>query len=1363
MFDPAAAPTIVATDWRRHLHPASVSWLQNDLGQPTEVQRRGWDSIATGADTLIAAPTGSGKTLAAFLLMVDKLVRQALAGELEQQCQLLYVSPLKALSNDIDKNLQQPLRGINAELERLGLGPVSISSFVRTGDTTMAERARAARRSPHIVVTTPESLYIMLTSASGRNTLASVRWLIVDEVHALLSNKRGAHLALSLERLQHLVQSNGRSRPQRIGLSATQKPMQAVADFLTGGQSASCNLVNLGHQRAWDLQLELPRTELSALLDQEVWGEIYDRLAELAREHRTTLVFVNTRRLAERAARHLSERLSADLVATHHGSLSREHRLRAEQRLKNGELRLLIATASLELGLDIGEIDLVCQIASPRRINTFLQRVGRSGHKHDQTPKGRLFPISRDDLLECSALLQAVRAGELDSLLLPEAPLDVLAQQLVALVACEQWQEDELYALVRRAFYYRELERADFDTILGMLAEGYNTRRGRRNAYIYRDAINKQLRARRGARLTAITNAGTIPDNFDSLVILEPAGVVIGSVSEDFAFESLAGNIFQLGNATYRILKSESGALRVEDAGNQPPNIPFWFGEAPARSDELSAAVARLRSAYDQHGKLPELDGPALEQLEHYLAISKAALGVLPSLDTIVFERFFDEVGDMHLVLHSVYGARINRAWGLALRKRFCRNFNFELQASASEECIVLSLGPTHSFELAEVANYLSARSAREVLIQALLDSPIFATRWRWVGSVALALPRQRGGKRLAPQLQRMNAEDLIALVFPDQLACLENIVGEREIPDHPLIAQTISDCLHEVMDVDGFLQLLDQLASGAVRVVCRDLTEASPMAQEILQARPYQFLDDGEAEERRTQAVKARRFITTEDAARLSSLDLNAIDSVKAQAWPQALDADDLHDALMVVGALLLDELSPAQSQLLEALIKAGRARKLLQPPCCCAQERWTQWQALQSQPESSEAEEALLELTRGYLSVSGPVTAASIAARLRVTPSGVQQALLKLEGEGLALRGSFDPRLAASEQWCDRVLLARIHRLSVNRLRAQVEAVSKQDFLSFLIRWHQLDQPGAGATSLSARLQQLEGYAAPASLWEASLLAARVQDYSSIDLDQLCAGGRFIWCRRPQPGGTGGTLKNAPVYILPRAQAGYWLPPQADWPQRLSASAQRVLEWLEANGASFFADIVDASRLLPSQAEAVLAELAAAGLVNSDSFAGLRALISSDNSRQARWRKLQGVHRFEHAGRWQALRYRQVPDDQRAERVAWVLLQRYGVVFRALLSLETAPMPKWRELAYNYRRLEARGELRGGYFVAGVSGEQYALPEVLPLLRQVRFDAPEPVRVSSFDPLNLSGALSAQRHPAQVRTQLVVPTDFS
>ncbi|MDL1863458.1 DEAD/DEAH box helicase, partial [Betaproteobacteria bacterium PRO7] len=921
-------------------HPAVAKWFASAFAAPTAAQVEAWPAIKAGKHALVAAPTGSGKTLAAFLAAIDSLVREGIEHGLRDETQVVYVSPLKALSNDIRKNLEAPLAGIRAELEALGLPDVEIRTLVRTGDTPAAERESMRKRPPHIVVTTPESLYILLTSKSGRKMLATTRTVIVDEIHALAPNKRGAHLALSLQRLEALA---GRELV-RVGLSATQKPIELIARFLVGAGN-ECTIVDTGHVRERDLAVELPSSPLEAVMSGEVWTQVYDRLAELVREHRTTLIFVNTRRLAERVARHLSERIGEQYVTAHHGSLARELRLDAEQRLKRGELRALVATASLELGIDIGDVDLVCQIGSTRSIAAFLQRVGRSGHAVGGTPKGRLFPLSRDELVECAALLDAVRRGELDRISLPDRPLDVLAQQIVAEVALQEWKEDELFALYQRATPYAALAREEFTEVVRMLADGFHSRRGRTSAHLHRDAVNGVLRGRRGAALAAVTSGGTIPDTADYAVVLEPQAQTIGTVNEDFAVESLAGDVFQLGNQSYRIVRVERGTVRVEDAKGQPPSVPFWLGEAPGRSDELSQSVSRLRATIAQRldaggrdAALSWLTGtvglaPAVaEQIVDYLAAAKAALGCLPTQSSVVLERFFDEAGGMQLVVHSPFGSRLNRAWGLALRKRFCRKFDFELQAAATEDAIVLSLATAHSFPLEDVARYLAAATVRPLLVQALLAAPMFPTRWRWNATVALALLRFRGGKKVAPQLQRMFAEDLLATIFPDQVACGENIVGDREIPDHPLVRQTIGDCLHEAMDIEGLERLLAAIEKDEVEVLARDLTEPSPLALEILSARPYAFLDDAPLEERRTQAVLARRFLDAESATDLGKLDADAIARVREEVWPEARTADELHDALMSIGFLTDAEIDarPEWRPLLDELAASSRATRL-------------------------------------------------------------------------------------------------------------------------------------------------------------------------------------------------------------------------------------------------------------------------------------------------------------------------------------------------------------------------------------------------------------------------------------------------
>jgi len=1386
----------------QHFHPAVARWFAATFGEPTAAQAAAWPAIAQGRHTLIAAPTGSGKTLASFLAAIDALVRQAAAGELTDQVQVVYVSPLKALSNDIRRNLEQPLAGCIAELHGMGLPATQIRSQVRTGDTPQSERAAMIRLPPHILVTTPESLYLLLTSESGRRMLASARSVIVDEIHAVAATKRGAHLALSLERLTDLCGG----RLQRVGLSATQKPIEEVARFLVGARDEACAIVDSGHIRHRDIALVLPDSPLDAVMSTEVWNTLYDKMAGLISEHHTTLIFANTRRMVERVTRHVSERIGAEHIAAHHGSLAKEQRLDAEQRLKGGKLKALVATASLELGIDIGDVELVCQLGTPRAISTFLQRVGRANHAVGGVPKGRLFPLSRDELVECTALLDAVRAGELDRLHIPVAPLDVLSQQIVAEVASGERGEDELFALLRRAWPYRDLQRGAFDEMLRMLCDGITTRRGRQSAYLHRDAVNARLRARRGARLTAITCGGAIPQNADYQVVMEPQGIMVGTLNEDFAVESLAGDVFQLGNASYRILRVEAGKVRVEDAAGQAPTIPFWLGEAPARTEELSTAVSQLRQEIDaalpdlapetiatcmSHiGQKHQLEAAAAQQLVEYLATAKASLNRLPTRELIIIERFFDEAGGMQLVIHAPFGARINRAFGLALRKRFCQTFNFELQAAATEDAIVLSLGETHSFALEDVPRYLHSNTVEDVLTQAVLDAPLFMTRWRWNATISLAIKTSRAGKKTPPPLLRMAAEDLVSVLFPDQLACQENLTGPREIPDHPLVRQTLYDCLHEAMDIDGLIALLRRIESGQTQVLTRDLPQPSMLAMEILNARPYAFLDDAPLEERRTQAVAARRWLDPQSAAEFGRLDPAAIQQLREEAWPDPQNADELHDALMLFGALPQAEgmgrTNPQRTdwtphfQALQAqrratrvtvgihgfwaaaeqlpLVMAAYPHALVDPliavPADYAARKW--------QPE-----EAIRELMRGRLQAIGPVTATRLDTQLALPDGSALRALTALEGEGFVLRGQFTNPAALSDaratadtpepEWCERRLLARINRYTIRTLRAQIEPVSSADFMRFLLDWQGVtrDPKGEGPQSLAAILEQLEGFEVPAIAWERDILPARLKGYDPAWLDTLCLSGRVLWARLDAPKGTvAGPVRATPIAMLSRAHFALWR--SLSQPQRgdiaLSSAAQAIAEQLATRGASFFDELMRGAGLLQAQAESALGELVAAGLVSADSFGGLRALLMPLERKRklaARGRRI-ALFGLEEAGRWSLLRpaitTADSQDASQVEQVAWRLLQRYGVVFRRVLAREAPWLPPWHALLRVLRRLETQGHVRGGRFVAGVTGEQYALPDAVPAMRAIRNKSQDGalVSLSAADPLNLLGILT-------------------
>ena len=1303
--------------------PLVQTWFDSQFRCVTEPQRLGWARILQGHDVLISAPTGSGKTLAAFLIAIDELVGKARVAELDGT-EVLYVSPLKALSNDVHKNLEVPLSGIAKLAREQGVQLQPIRVAVRTGDTPASERQQMGKEPPHILVTTPESLYILLTAEGSRKALRKVRTLIVDEIHAVADDKRGSHLALSIARLEHLTGA----LIQKIGLSATVRPIEEVARFL----SPNAQIVQIGHKREMELAVEVPRDELSSVASTEMWGEIYDRVAELARENRTTLVFVNTRRLSERVAHHLGERLGANAVLPHHGSLSRQLRLEAEQRLKSGELRAVVATASLELGIDIGTVDLVCQIGSPRSIGVALQRIGRAGHWIGALPKGRVFATTRDELIECAALVRAIRAGELDWLEIPEKPLDILAQQIVAACAAGDWNEDELFEMTRRAYPYRALERREFDQVVEMLSEGIATSRGRRGAFLHRDQVNHRLRGRRGARLAAITSGGAIPDTSQYQVIAEPEGTVVGSLDEDFAVESLVGDIFLLGTTSWRIRRVEPGRVRVEDAHGAAPSVPFWRGEAPGRTRELSRELARLRDdilvSPDPVNFLERecfLDRRGAEQAAEYVRAGERALGAMPGEDVVVAERFFDEGGGMQLVIHAPFGSRINRAWGLALRKRFCRTFNFELQAAATDNGLLLSLSDQHSFPLESVFSFLRPHSVKQVLTQALLDSPMFGARWKWNASRALAVLRFAGGKKVPPPIQRMRSDDLLAAVFPDQVACAENLTCEPRIPDHPLVNETILNCLHEAMDVEGLRVLLERMDEGSLRMVAVDTQKPSPFSHEILNANPYAYLDDAPLEERRARAVQLRRTLPSEDAGSIGALDPAAIAQVAEESWPVVRDADELHDAL-----LTLIVLPPVAewAGFFDELVRAGRARVI--------DGRWVATERLDRVSDAT-------AILRGWMDSIGPAAPSALAERIGLSLSDVEIALAQLESEGQILRGQFS---LAETQFCHRRILARIHRLTLGRLRREIEPVSSATFMRFLCRWQHLT-PGAqlhGVDGLFQVLKQLQGYEISAAAWESVVLARRIKGYDPELLDRLCLAGEVMWGRlSPHPAlETEGARRVRPTRVAPlaiflREDAARLLPPIAGIVP-LSHAAGDVLAALEKRGASFFNELVRATGRLASEVEDGLWELAAAGRVTADGFENLRALIDPKRRRgEGRGKFARPRHA---AGRWALLERGSAEVD--AEFFARQLLDRWGVVFRDLLARETLS-PAWRDLLVALRRMEARGEIRGGRFVSGFVGEQFARIEAVDLLRHIRRsgEIQEQIEIALADPLNLTG----------------------
>jgi len=1320
-------------------HSSVRAWFEARYGTPTEPQELGWPRIKAGEDTLIAAPTGSGKTLAAFLGCLDAMIHQG--DGLPGETQVLYVSPLKALANDVRLNLLEPL----AELRKLP-GVPEIHAAVRTGDTSQAERQALLRRPPHVLVTTPESFYLLLTSEGGRKALRTVRTVIVDEIHAVARDKRGAHLALSLERLDALC---GR-RCVRVGLSATQRPIEEIGRFLTGGRP--CAIVETGARRALDLAIEVPRDELNAVFTKEHREETCQRVAELVRAHRTTLVFVNTRRQVERVAHQLAEILGEDQVVAHHGSMSRPMRLAAEEKLKRGQVRCAVATASLELGIDVGAVDLVVQLESPRSLSVALQRIGRASHHRGGTPKGRLFPATRDQLFECAALVRGIRRGNLEITKIPEWPRDVLAQQLVAMAACEDLREDEAYALVRRAWPYRDLPREEFDSILEMHGEGVARRAGRaQGARLHRDGVNKVVKARRGSRIAALTSGGAIPETAQYAVVAEPEGVTIGQVDEDWAVESMAGDIFLLGNQSWKIRRVEAGRVRVENAHGAPPSVPFWNGEAPGRSPELSEDVSLLREEIE-----PMLDDPpraqaflirecavpeaGAEQIVRYLRVSREALGALPTQRTLIAERFFDESGGMQLVVHAPFGAKQNRAFGLALRKRFCRTFDFELQAAATDEGVLLSMGPQNSFPLESIFAFLSPGTIDEMLTQAALRAPMWGVRWRWSATRSLAILRSRGGKKVPFNILRMRSDDLLAQVFPAQAQCQEHDTGVIEPPDHPLVRETLRDCLTEAMDIEGLRGLLGRMQRGELRLLARDTPEPSPLSHEILNSAPYAYLDDAPLEERRSRAVQLRRTLDPADAASLGALDADAIAEVVAQATPDLRSADELHDLLLTL--VLLPESEGARwDAWLEELHAAGRAVL-----------REGFWRAA----ERSGGE--LLDAVRGWVGITGPITGPELAKKLGV-PS-VETELAQLENDGLVLRGRYRPG-AVETEWCERTLLSRIHGLTLGRLRREIEPATTQDFFRFLFRWQHV-HPGSqlhGAVGLSEIIGQLQGFQAAAASWESDLLSARLARYDRALLDQLCFSGEMAWgrlaCaddspRRAPPG------RGTPVALVRREDLPWLLDATRGAGEPLGDRARLLLALLEQRGALFPHEIRAQTGLSARELNEALWELVSGGRLTCDGFAALRGLLEGKASNAS--------------GRWSLLRAFEAEQRQPdwLEKLTRQYLRRYGIVFRDLLAREPRT-PPWRELLLVYRRLEARGEIRGGRFAQAFSGEQFALPEAVDSMRAVRRMpkiGEERVALSACDPLNLVGILTpGARVPAMPQNRVVyvdgVPED--
>ena len=1379
-------------------HPAVRAWFERRFEAPSRAQELGWPVIgaanaAPGFDVLLCAPTGSGKTLAVFMWAINGLVLDAANDRLRDEVSVLYVSPLKALANDIRLNLEEPLGGVRDVGVESGLDLSRIRAGLRTGDTSASERTAMLRRPPHILVTTPESLFILLTSPKFREKLAAVRHVIVDELHALAGNKRGAHLALTLERLERFVMSRGQARPNRIGLSATLNPIEKLAGFLAGYDVAQDNtrtprpvkIVRADDRvRTMDLQVIAPGPELGPLATHPHWEAMYDEVARLIGEHRTTLVFALSRRTAERVAINLQKRLGTDAVMAHHGSLARAERLLAEQRLKRGELKAIVATASLELGIDVGAVDLVCQLDTPKSISAAIQRVGRSGHSLGATPKGRFFALTTDDLLECGAAVRAIRHGHLDEVEIPMGCVDIAAQQIVAIAAeDDEISEAELLRVLRSAYNFADLDAAKLRHLLEQLAADLPERIMGAAPKIFFDRVNARVRPRRSARLSVITSGGTIPEAGNYDVVIESEGRKIGDVEEDFAQESSRGDVFSLGSMPWQILRSSRGRLMVEPAPGMAPTLPFWLTEAGGRSPAMSAEISDLRhevwsrlerneSAEDWLMSECAMTERAATQAVDYVRRGVEALGAIPDEKTVVVERFFDGLGGTQIVIHTPFGIRLNRGLGLALRKRLCQSFDFEIQASAIDDGVLLALNSRHSFPLDTLFSMLKARNAREVLIQAVLAAPMFEVRFRHVATRALAVMRSSRGKKVPAWIQRMRSQELLSSIFPGQQACFENRPNAIELPDHFVIQETIRECLEESTDLPRTVRMLEGIESGAIRTVAVDGIAPSVFAHRLLLAWDYSFLDDGERANRRSRTVTMNRGMA-EDVFRKEDLsDLlsaEAVESVVAEVTGRAAgrrprSRDELYELIRAHGSLTYPEIEEragegARTMLTELDAEGRIARVSLssdsQERIITSEDR-PLFAAAYSSGAGSDAEATRTELVRRALKTSGPTTVAEIAARLHIGEPVVEQVLAALESQGAIFRGHFTR--ADVTQWCDRYNLERIHRMTLARVRAEIEPCADHEYAAFRLRWMHIGDAelAADQTGVATVLEQLSGIAATPEIWEHAILPARIAGYRPEMLDLVCMSGQMKWVALPSEQIEGVRTANTPSRVTFVARKADLFVPREQAATE-DAKERAVLEALGAAGAQYLDEVAERANISERDALSALWRMAAAGRVSNDNFAPLR-MFADDRSAE---RALESVSRrpmTRHdaavrarlksslAGRWSLIRAAEIPavgSDETRE-LALKLLERHGILAREMLGTESTHI-SWNEIAFALRRLEYGGAIRRGWFVRSLSGEQYALPEAVELLHAARNLIPareKPVALSAIDPANPYGA---------------------
>jgi ATP-dependent Lhr-like helicase len=1328
-------------------------WFAEAFGEPTEPQRRGWPAIASGRDTLIVAPTGSGKTLAAFLWALDHLHRLGLEGRLEDRVYVVYVSPLRALNNDIEKNLKEPLAGIRAAAAAEGLRPPEVRMAVRTGDTLAAQRQAMTRRPPHVLITTPESLYILLTAERFRPALAGTRVVIVDEIHALMGGKRGAHLALSLERLQALVEAHAPgARPQRIGCSATVSPVEEALAFLTGATARDPVAIDAGFSRELDLRVVAAVDDFLTAPSDTVWEASLQEIAELVQAHRTTLVFCQSRRAAERLARDLDDRIGEGRVAAHHGSLSRRGRLDAEHRLKQGELRALVATSSLELGIDIGAIDLVIQVQSSRSVATTLQRIGRAGHRLTQVSKGRIVVTKGEELLEAAAVVRSIRERRLDRIAVPQAPLDVLAQQIVAAVAAESIAVDELYGRFRQAAPYRGLGRDDFVAVVRSLAEPLPADVRGVTPRILWDRVNDRLHARRGSRLLALTSGGTIPDAGLYDVFVADTDLKVGTLDEEFVTESLPGDVFLLGSNAWRIVTVRAGRVLVEDGHGMSPTIPFWRGEHPARSWDLGLAVGRLRRDAAERLDAPDFaawaaaecgaDGRAAAALGAWLRKAGEVLDGVPDDQGIVVESFSDEMGGRHAMIHSVFGMRVNGAWGLALREKMRRLFGLQAEASHVDDGILMSFAPGQvPPDPGRLPTLVPPEELEALLGHALIGSPLFATRFRQAAVRALFIARTQGGQRVPAYLTRLKAD-----------ALLEAVGGQAEFP---VVAETLRECLHDAFDVPRLTRLLERLHDGEMWTRQVDAPLPSPFVYPLLLAWDWAYLDAGHAEERRSDAVVMRKAWSVAPGPLRPDI-VATVEAELGRTTPErrARDPNELAAVLDDLGDLDEDEIADRvvaePRRLLEALAGEGRVTSIT----LGGRRAWIP-ATDRDLYAGLDGDDGLERVALRALRTRGPLTAAGLAVRYGVGDEAVARVLDRLVARGLVRRGAYLEG-AAGPQYVHVAVLDAIQRRQVHARRVPRPLAAPEQLSAALLRRHHLhpDHRLVGAPGVLAALELLQGEDIPVRVWEQALLPGRVEGYQREWLDRLGLGGEIVWTVFDVTGGD--PRRSGRVGVALRENLG-WLRHRPASPPELDARTKNVLLHLQLRGASFVQDLTRVTGLSTADTLATLWALFWAGLVSPDSFsvivAGTGPPRSTPGAAPPRRRRRRGQSRgvlpqLPLVGRWSAFGDDEpLGAEERDEARARLLLSRYGVLARELAGGD------WSTLRHTLLRLEYGGEVARGYFVEGLSGEQYALADALRDLDAPARRAEPHVLVNMVDPANLWGRLFALSRPDGTR----------